>query len=343
MRILVTGDRGYIGRVLVPYLKNNGFEVLGVDSNLYRGCDLFESPKVDYERIERDIRELTSEDLQGVDCIHHLAALSNDPLGRINPRLTREINLEGTLRLARAAKDAGVNRFIFSSSCSVYGTSEGEVVDESSATKPLTEYAKSKVRAEDRLKELADQSFGPVFLRNATAYGLSPRIRFDIVVNNLAGWGYTTGKVKILSDGTPWRPLVHVRDIAKAFDLSTKADVDLVRNEAFNVGTDDENYQIRDLAEIVGEKVPNAKVTFGDDPAPDSRSYRVSFEKIEKVLGYSCEWNVPRGVVELVEKFEDIELDENVFKSSSFRRLDHIETLIETGELDNSLYWKGNQ
>jgi len=340
MKILVTGDRGYIGRVMVPYLLDKGYEVRGIDTNYYEGCDLFEASHQNYEQLTKDVRDVTREDLEGIDAIHHLAALSNDPLGKIDPELTEEINYEGTVRLAKLAKDAGVSRFVFSSSCSVYGTSDGEIVAETAELNPLTAYAKSKVRAEEELAAMAGSEFTPVFLRNATAYGLSPRLRFDIVVNNLTGWGYTTGEVVIKSDGTPWRPLVHIQDIAQAFDLATTADADLVRGEAFNVGSEDENYQIKDLAAIVGENVPHADVTYGDEPSPDSRTYRVSFDKIEDRLGFSCEWDVPSGVRELYEKFDEIGLTEAEFKSDAYTRLDRIGTLKNQERLDTKLQWR---
>lgn len=340
MKVLVTGDRGYIGRVMVPYLLEQGYEVLGIDTNYYEGCDLYETPDYNYEQVTKDVRDITAEDLKGVDAIHHLAALSNDPLGKIDSELTEDINYNGTVRLAKLAKKEGVNRFVFSSSCSVYGTSDGEIVDETAEVNPLTAYARSKVQAEEKLEAMADSEFTPVFLRNATAYGLSPRLRFDIVVNNLTGWGYTTGEVVIKSDGTPWRPLVHIRDIAQAFDLATTADPNLVRGEAFNVGSEEENYQIKDLAAIVGENVPHADVTYGDEPSPDSRTYRVAFDKIEDRLGFSCEWDVPAGVRELYEKFEDVGVTKEEFKSDAYTRLDRIEKLKKQDDLDSRLQWR---
>ena len=340
MKVLVTGDRGYIGRILVPHLLEEGYEVRGIDTDYYEGCDLYETPDRDYEVVSKDVREITAEDLRGVEAIHHLAALSNDPLGKIDSELTEDINYNGTLRLANLAKREGVRRFVFSSSCSVYGTSDGEIVDEDSEVNPLTAYARSKVRAENELEAMADSEFTPVFLRNATAYGLSPRLRFDIVVNNLTGWGYTTGEVVIKSDGTPWRPLVHIRDIAQAFDLAMTADADLVRGEAFNVGREGENYQIKDLAAIVGQNVPNADVTYGGEPSPDSRTYRVAFDKIEERLGFWCEWDVPAGVRELYQKFVEIDLTEAEFKSDAYTRLDRIRALRNQKRLDTKLRWR---
>jgi len=340
MRVLVTGDRGYIGRILVPRLLEEGHDVRGLDTDYYEGCDLYEHGEADYERLTKDVRELTKRDLEGVDAVHHLAALSNDPLGTLDPTLTHEINHEATVRLARLAKESGVERFVFSSSCSVYGTSEGAVVDETSETNPLTAYARSKVSVEEALREMADSSFTPVFLRNATAHGLSPRLRLDIVVNNLVGWAHATGEVVIKSDGKPWRPLVHIADISKAFELATSADADAVRGEAFNVGDNDENYQIRELAAIVGETVPDVTVTYGDDPSPDARSYRVNFDKIGDRLGFSCDWDVPSGAAELSEAYSEAGMDEATFQSDAYRRLDRIETLREGGELDDGLLWR---
>ena len=282
MRVLVTGHHGYIGSVVVPVLTAAGHEVIGLDTFLYRGCDLF--PGVEPSReLPLDVRDVEPAHLEGVEVVVHLAALSNDPLGALDPDLTMDVNFHGTVRLARAAREAGVRRFLFASSCSMYGaSSNGDLVDETAPLRPLTAYAESKARAEEALAEIADDDFSPVFLRNATAYGASPRLRLDLVLNNLVGWAYTTGRVRILSDGTPWRPLVHVEDIARALVPALEAPREAVHGEAFNVGAEADNYQVRDLAEIVARTVDGSVVEYAGAGDPDPRSYRVDFGKFAR-------------------------------------------------------------
>jgi nucleoside-diphosphate-sugar epimerase len=275
VKILLTGHHGYIGSVTGPLLRAAGHDVTGLDTFFYEGCDLRDEPD-GVPALRLDLRDADPGALAGHDAVVHLAALSNDPLGDLSPELTKAINFEATVRLARAAKEAGVGRFVFSSSCSMYGASDQErPVDESAPLKPLTAYAESKVLSEEALADLADGDFSPVFMRNATAYGASPRLRVDLVLNNLVGWAFTTGKVKIMSDGTPWRPLIHVLDISNAFLAVLQAPRELVHNQAFNVGRTKENYRIREVAELVREVVPGSEVTFAEGAGPDLRCYRV--------------------------------------------------------------------
>ena len=294
MRVLVTGHHGYIGSVAAPMLQEAGHDVTGLDTFFYEGCDLGDDVFA-VPTLRMDIRDVTTDVLEGYEGIVHLAALSNDPLGELDEELTREINFRGTVELARKAKEAGVRRFVFASSCSMYGAAAtDELVTEEAPLRPLTAYAESKVRAEEALSELADDDFAPIFMRNATAYGASPRVRLDVVLNNLAAWAFTTGKVLIMSDGTPWRPLVHVRDITAAAGAALVAPIELVRNEAFNVGANDENYRVRDLAEIVRETFAGCEIEYAEGAGPDPRSYRVDFRQADRdVAGGSTEVDGP--------------------------------------------------
>lgn len=341
MRVLVTGHHGYIGSVTVPALLRAGHEVVGLDSFYYEGCDFVEAvPPVAERRL--DVRRVRSSDLQGFDAVVHLAALSNDPLGALNPTLTEEINFRAAAALAAGARSAGVSRFLFASSCSMYGAADvSRPVDEQAPLAPLTEYARSKVRTEEALRDLADESFTPVFMRNATAYGVSPRLRVDIVVNNLTGWACTTGQVRILSDGTPWRPLVHVQDIAAATVALLDAPRELVHCEAFNVGGRDENYQIADVADIVRAAVGSCEIELAGNGDPDNRSYRVDFRKLAEALPQlSLRWSVERGATELAEAYRAANLTLEEFQGRRYTRLKQLQHLLDTGELSPELHWQ---
>src|SRR5215216_3301203 len=300
MRILVTGHKGYIGTVLVPLLLSDGHQVVGLDSDLYERCT-FGDQLTEVESIRKDLRDVEAKDVGGFDAIMHLAALSNDPLGNLNPDLTYEINHLASVKLATLGKEVGVPRFIFSSSCSTYGAASGdERLTEEADFNPVTPYGHSKVLVEQDVAELADDKFSPVFLRNATAYGVSPRLRFDIVLNNLVAWAYSTGKVLIKSDGTPWRPIIHIEDISRAFIAALHAPRDVVHNQAFNVGRDDQNYRISDLADIVKETVPGCEIEYAQDAGPDKRTYRVDFSKIAaKLPEFRPLWDARKGAQEL--------------------------------------------
>jgi len=341
MRVFVTGHHGYLGSVLVPMLAAEGHEVVAIDNDLFATCTFGgAAPAGAWRSVRRDIRDVTRGELEGFDAVLHLAALSNDPLGDLNPDLTYDINLEGSLRLARAAKEAGVARFLFSSSCSNYGVSGDTVLDESAELQPLTPYAISKVRLEEELLRLADDRFSPVFLRNATAYGVSPRLRLDLVLNNLVGWGVTTGKIVLQSDGTPWRPLVHAEDIGRAFLALLVAPREKVHGEAFNVVPEGENYRIRELAEIVAETLPGCEVTFAAGAAPDARNYRVSGDKLAAALpGLRFAWNARSGARQLAEAYQRAAMTREDFDGPRFKRLAWIRHLLAAGELDAALRW----
>jgi nucleoside-diphosphate-sugar epimerase len=337
MKVVVTGHHGYIGSALVPVLVAAGHDVVGIDTFYYEGCDLGPD-QVEIRSIALDVRDVSPRNFEGVDAVVHLAALSNDPLGALSPELTREINCEGTLHAARCAREAGVERFIFSSSCSMYGAASEGAVDEDAPQRPLTAYAESKVRAEEGLRELAGEGFSPVLMRNATAYGVSPRLRLDLVVNNLTAWAFTTGKVRILSDGTPWRPLIHVEDIARATARFLDAPPELVSGEAFNVGADGENYQVRDLAELVERAVADCEIEYAGAGEPDERSYRVDFGKLARTFpDFALEWSVERGIAELVAAFRAVELDVDTFLGDRYIRLGRLQRLLEQGDLDERL------
>jgi nucleoside-diphosphate-sugar epimerase len=338
MKVLVTGHHGYIGSVVAPMLKEAGHDVTGLDTFFYEGCDLLDDA-LDFPTLRMDLRDVTTDLFEGYDGIVHLAALSNDPLGELDEELTREINLRGTVGLARKAKEAGVQLFVFASSCSMYGASgTDDLVTEDAPLRPLTAYAESKVRAEEALSELADGDFAPIFLRNATAYGASPRVRLDVVLNNLAAWAFTTGKVMIMSDGTPWRPLVHVRDIASAAGAALTAPIALVRNEAFNVGTNDENYRVRELAEIVRETFTGCEIEYAAGAGPDPRSYRVDFRKLAETLPEARpKWTASDGARELLDAFRSARLTSVGF--DLYTRLTRLKSLIAEGLLDDDLRW----
>ena len=343
MNLLVTGDRGYIGSVLTRMLLDESYEVIGYDIDYYKGNDLY-SIDYSYNQITKDIRDITLDDVQGVDAVIHLAGLSNDPLGALAPQLTEEINYQGTLRLARLAKKAGVKRFIYSSSQSMYGisNSDEELEEDNSLKNPVTIYAKTKWKAELKLRELGDDNFIVVCFRPSTVFGASPRLRCDIVYNSLVGCAYTTGKIEIKSDGTPWRPVVHIQDVCSAFIAGLKAPKELVANQSFNVGIPDGNFTVRDLAEAAQQVVEGSELVFTGEHGTDSRTYRVSFKKILTVLKdyYKPEWNLIRGGKELVDLFNKINFSEEQFRGRVSNRLMQINYLLDADRLDNHLRLK---
>jgi nucleoside-diphosphate-sugar epimerase len=339
VKAFVTGTDGYIGIMLAGYLAKHGHTVRGCDTGFYRNGWLYNGVSSLPETLSKDIRQITPDDLRGYDAVIHLAELSNDPLGQLAPNITTDINLGGSMRLAKAAREAGVTRFIYFSSCSVYGASD-EIIDEAGAVSPLTAYARCKVAVEAGLTQLASDDFTPTFLRNATAYGASPRQRFDIVVNNLAGHAWCDKEIKMVSDGTPWRPLVHVLDICKAARCVLEADRGVVHGETFNVGDSAENYQIKTVAAIISETFPGCALSIGDRGG-DKRDYRVSFDKIKRKLpGFSCEWTVKRGSEQLLEVFSRIGMTKELFESNAHTRLKQISALLESGQIDADFYWK---
>lgn len=337
MKVLVTGQLGYIGVEMVPALRAAGHEVVGLDTGFYNECD-FLAPPDDVPNLNVDLRDVTPDHLKGIDAVMHLAALSNDPLGDLNSNITYDINLHASVRLAEAAKKAGVKRFLFSSSCSLYGAGGDGFLDENAAFNPVTPYGESKIRVEQALDKLADDTFSPTYMRNATAYGVSRRLRADIVVNNLVGHAITTGKVLMQSDGTPWRPLVHIGDIINAFMAVLSAPRDAVHNQAFNVGRTTENYQIRQVANLVAEVVPNCEVSFASGATADIRDYRVSFAKAEtKLPGYKPRWTVRTGIEELYEAYKRAGLTREIWQGPKYYRLKTVRGLQERGLLDADL------
>jgi nucleoside-diphosphate-sugar epimerase len=340
MRILVTGHNGYIGTVLVPMLQQAGHSVTGLDTDLFHACEFGQSaPSV--RSIQKDIRDVTEDDVAGFDAVIHLAALSNDPLGDLNPRLTYDINWNASVRLATVSKLAGVSRFLFSSSCSTYGAAGDDLLTEDAGFNPVTPYGDSKVLVERDLSDLADFSFSPVYLRNATAYGMSPLLRFDLVLNNLVAWAYTTGRVYIKSDGTPWRPIVHVEDIARAFVAILHAPREKVHDQAFNVGQTSENYRISELADIVQETVPGCVIEYAPDAGPDTRCYRVNCDKIQQMVPeFQPQWTARTGAEQLYEAYKQYGLSLDEFEGPRYKRIDHILGLIESRRLDSLLRWQ---
>ena len=325
---------------MVPMLLHKGYEVVGLDTDYYQRCT-FGDGIVEIPEIKKDIRSVELADVAGCDAVFHLAGLSNDPLGNYEASLTEEINFKASVRLAELAKQAGVKRFIFSSSCSNYGAGGTDWLTEESAFNPVTPYGVSKVRVEQEVSKLADDNFSPTYLRNATAYGVSPRLRFDLVLNNLVAWALTTGKVFIKSDGTPWRPIVHIEDISRAFIAVLEAPTEAIHNEAFNIGRNEDNYQIRELADIVKETVPNCEIEYDPNGGPDKRCYRVNCDKVRKTLpNFQPQWNARRGAKELYEAYTKVGLSLEEFEGVKYKRIAHIKYLIGQGLLDTNLRWQ---
>jgi nucleoside-diphosphate-sugar epimerase len=340
MRILITGTDGYIGCVLAPAVIDAGHEVVGLDTRYFDEALLGAPPRSGYPVIVKDVRDIAPKDLDGIDAVMHLAGLSNDALGELSRRVTFDINHRATVRLAKLCKEAGVERFIYSSSCSVYGKSSADTVTEESPFDPQTDYAVCKMLDERELSDLADDRFSPTFLRNATAYGASPRMRFDLVVNNLSALAWTTRRIAMVSDGTPWRPIVHILDISRAFLAALAAPREAVHNQVFNVGRTDENYQIREIATCIGKVFPDCEVTFGKSD-PDQRSYRVSFDKIATSLpGFSCDWDLTAGATQLRTLYEQTALSTTDFEHRPFTRIKQLRHLLAEGHIDPEFYWR---
>ena len=341
MRVLLTGHRGYIGTVLGPMLLEHGHEVVGLDTDFYERCT-FTDMVSDINGMRKDIRDIQKDDVEGFDAIIHLAGLSNDPLGDYRPELTQEINEKASVRLAKLAKDAGVKRFLFASSCSNYGAAGADFLTENASFNPVTPYGISKVRVEMALSRMADNDFSPTYLRASTVYGLSPRLRFDLVVNNLTAWAYTTGRVYLKSDGTPWRPNVHIEDISRAYIAVLHAPRELVHNEAFNVGITTENYQMQEIAEIVKEVIPGCKIEYAPDAGPDKRCYRVDCNKIACALhDFKPQWTVRRGIEQLYEQYKKVGLTLEEFEGPKYMRIAHVKYLVSEGLLNEKLRWNG--
>ena len=346
MRLLITGNKGFIGPIMTKLAKERGHQVIGLDIGYFAECVAGPIADIPADRqIWRDVREIQPQDVEGIDAIIHLAGLSNDPMGELDARLTEDINYLATVRLAKLAKSASVSRFVFASSCSIYGAAHGsdEALDESAPFNPVSAYAVSKVRSEQALRELADERFSPVFMRNATAYGVSSRTRFDLVVNNLAGWAYTAGKIRVLSDGTPWRPLVHIEDISLAALSAAEAPRNAVHNRAFNIGRNDSNYQVRDIAEAVQSAFPQSEMVITGETGGDARSYRVNFDRgLNELPGFEPRWTVQRGVEEIARFLLEGSLGEEGFDRRLFIRLKQLMHEQDAGRLNVDLRWNNS-
>ncbi len=340
-KVIVTGHNGFIGTHLVRLLKESGFYVIGIDTNYFGDECKFSDPIKPDREIIKDTRLIDENDLKGAYAICHLAALSNDPMGALNEQLTHEINHIASVEIARKAKEVGVEKYIFSASCSMYGIADGDkALDETAPFAPVTAYAVSKVNTEKDVLPMASDDFAVTFLRNATAFGVSPKLRIDLVVNNLVGWAMTTGQIRIMSDGTPWRPLVHAEDIARAFIAVIESPKEIVNRKSFNVGLNSENYQVKDIAKLVGEVVPNCKVVITGEHGSDSRSYRVDFTKIQNELNvFSPKWKLIDGIEDIYKNYLKFGMNEEYFNGRYFIRLKQLEYLISKGLLDDNLFW----
>jgi nucleoside-diphosphate-sugar epimerase len=340
MRVMLTGHKGYIGTAMIPLLLRRGHHVLGLDSDLYRSSTYGE-PLPSIPELTKDVRDVEKSDLRGIDAIIHLAGLSNDTLGDLDPALTYEINHLASVRLASIAREVGVSRFIFASSCSNYGAAGEALQDERASLNPVTPYALSKVLVERDVSALATDHFTPVFMRNATAYGISARIRFDVVLNNLTAWAYTTRQVRLKSDGTPWRPLVHIEDIGRAAIATLEAPKELVSNQPFNVGLTSENYQMRTLADIVKDTVPGCEITFANGAEPDKRNYRVDFSKFARTFPrHAFLWDVKRGAQQIYDSYRTVGLQKDEYEGPKYKRIAQIISLLDSGQLDRTLRWR---
>ncbi|MBW8000492.1 MAG: NAD(P)-dependent oxidoreductase [Planctomycetes bacterium] len=340
--ILVTGNSGYIGSVMTRVLQEHSYEVIGLDCNYYNGCEFYATQASPSKQIVKDIRDVTEDDLEGVTDIIHLAALSNDPVGELNPSLTNEINYTASVNLAKLAKKNGVQRFVFSSSCSLYGiSSDSRPLTETDTFNPITAYAKTKVKVEQDISKLADSNFHPVFMRNATVYGISPCLRLDLVVNNLVAWAYLTGDIAIMSDGTPWRPLIHVEDLCLAFIAALQADSEKIHNQAFNVGINEGNYQVKDVAIEIEKIVPDSHSEILNKTGVDERTYRVDFSKIKEVLpGFKPAWNLRKGIGDIYQTYKDFGLTKDDLDSDKYFRVRWLKYLIENKKIDENIRWR---
>ncbi len=339
MNVLVTGTDGYLGCLVGGVLMREGHQVTGLDTGFYKSGWLYNGLDQTPRTIQKDLRNITEDDLAGIDAIVHMAELSNDPLGQLSPTITYDINHKGSVALANLARKVGVRRFVYMSSCSVYGVAKEPIVSETSDVNPQTAYAECKVMVENDVMPMASDTFVPTFMRNATAFGASPRQRFDLVLNNLMGLAWTTKVIAMTSDGTPWRPLVHALDIAQAIKCTLSAPENAVRGQVFNVGSNEQNYQVREVAEIVAAQVPGCELSFGD--GADNRSYRVNFDRIHAALpNYTCQWDARKGAKQLAEIFTLIGFDREMFEQRGFTRIKQLEHLIGTGQLDKDFFWK---